>query len=195
MVLLVLICSKGELLDLLLVALNLALELVNQSLHALMVLLVLICSKGELLDGTLRFAEILANISISAAFSIQFGLQLSNTSLHLNHGLSSSLQCVDFCFISTGTCILALGLKKFLILLKSHGNILLTAQFICKAGSINHCSSSFVFRKSCLIGHLIKISPQLVKFCFKLPLSSINGLVDISQVSKCFICISKFLFS
>merc|ERR1719394_1546026 len=41
------------LLNLLLVGLDLALELVNQSLHALVVLLVLVTSEGQLLDGPL----------------------------------------------------------------------------------------------------------------------------------------------
>merc|ERR1712203_333186 len=47
------------LLNLLLVRLHLALQLVDQSLHPLVVLPVLITSKGQLLDGPLRLAKVL----------------------------------------------------------------------------------------------------------------------------------------
>merc|ERR1719341_2757044 len=123
--------------NLLLVALYFALKLINQSLHALMVLFIFITCESEFLNGALRLAKILANVTITTAFSIQFRLQLSNASFHLNHGLSSSLQSIDLCFISTGTSILALGLKNLFILLQVHGNFLLTTEFISKACSIN----------------------------------------------------------
>merc|ERR1719341_1452231 len=123
--------------NLLLVALYFALKLINQSLHALMVHFIFITCESEFLNGALRLAKILANVTITTAFSIQFRLQLSDASFHLNHGLSSSLQSIDLCFISTGTSILALGLKKLFILLQVHGNFLLTTEFISKACSIN----------------------------------------------------------
>merc|ERR1711997_176497 len=50
------------LLDLLLVRLDLGLELVNQSLHALMVLAVLIRRVSQLLDPALRLAQVLGGI-------------------------------------------------------------------------------------------------------------------------------------
>merc|ERR1719420_903341 len=53
------------LLNLLLVGLDLALELVNQSLHALVVLLVLVTSEGQLLDGSLSLAEVLQDVSVT----------------------------------------------------------------------------------------------------------------------------------
>merc|ERR1719474_1415313 len=79
-----------------------------------MVLLVLITSKCELLDGAFRLAEILADVSIASALSIQFRFQFSDASFHFDHGLPASLQCIDLSFISTGTSILALGFKKLL---------------------------------------------------------------------------------
>merc|ERR1740119_57670 len=51
------------LLDLLLVGLHLALQLVNQGLHPLVVLAILIGGKAQLLDGPLGFAEVLGHVS------------------------------------------------------------------------------------------------------------------------------------
>merc|ERR1719175_484532 len=84
--------------NLFLVALDLSLKLVNQGLHTLMILLVLIRSKSQLLNGAFRLAKILADISIASVFSIKLRFQLSNAGFHLNHGLASSLQCIDFSF-------------------------------------------------------------------------------------------------
>merc|ERR1712079_402940 len=66
------------LLNLLLVGLDLALELVNESLHALVVLLVLVPSEGQLLDGSLSLAEVFEDISVASAFSVKLRLQLTN---------------------------------------------------------------------------------------------------------------------
>merc|ERR1719281_1095795 len=82
------------LLDLLLVAPDLALQLVNEALHPLVVLLVLVTSEGELLDGPLSLAEVLHNIGVAPGLSIQLRLQLTDASLHLDHGLPAALQSV-----------------------------------------------------------------------------------------------------
>merc|ERR1719370_2013069 len=111
-----------------------------------MVLLVLITSKSvSSLDGAFRLAEILADVSIASALSIQFRFQFSDASFHFDHGLPASLQCIDLSFISTGTSILALGFKKLLVFLKIHCNILLTSEFISKTSSIHHCSGGLIF--------------------------------------------------
>merc|ERR1719317_584534 len=55
-------CNLFCLLNLLFVALDLALELVDQRLHTFMILLILITGKSELLDSALRFTEILADV-------------------------------------------------------------------------------------------------------------------------------------
>merc|ERR1719431_149968 len=58
------------LLQLLLVGLDLALEGVDQALHALMVLAILVTCKGQLLDAALRPAEVLLGVSGPPAFGI-----------------------------------------------------------------------------------------------------------------------------
>merc|ERR1712029_1104164 len=64
------------LLDLLLVGLHLALQLVDQSLHPLVVLAILIGGKGQLLDGPLGLAEVLGDVSVAPGLSVQLGLKL-----------------------------------------------------------------------------------------------------------------------
>ena len=59
------------LLNLLLVGLDLALELVNQSLHPLLVLLVLVDGVGKLLDTTLRLAQVFGSVSQTSVLSVQ----------------------------------------------------------------------------------------------------------------------------
>merc|ERR1712061_316162 len=85
-----------SLFNLLLVGLNLALELINQSLHALMVLAIFISSKGQLLDAPLRASQIFGSIGEASAFGIQLRLEFSDASFHLVHCLLSSLQCISF---------------------------------------------------------------------------------------------------
>merc|ERR1719190_36757 len=69
------------LLNLLLVGLDLALELVDQTLHPLVVLPVLVLGVGQLLDVTLGLAEVLLSISKTSVLSIKLRLQLTNASL------------------------------------------------------------------------------------------------------------------
>merc|ERR1719226_275855 len=151
-----------SLLNLLLVGLDLALELVNQSLHALVVLLVLVTSEGQLLDGPLSLAEVLQNVSVAPALGVKLRLELTDASLHLDHGLPASLESIDLSLVSTGTSVLALGLEQLLVLLKGHGQLLLASEFISKTSSINHRSSSLLFRQSGLVGHLIEVALELV---------------------------------
>merc|ERR1719288_18784 len=73
------------LLNLLLVGLDLALELVDQTLHPLVVLPVLVLGVGQLLDVTLGLAEVLLGISKTSVLSIKLRLQLTNASLHLSN--------------------------------------------------------------------------------------------------------------
>merc|ERR1711963_202175 len=126
------------LLDLLLVGLDLALELVDQGLHPLLVLLVLVNGVGQLLDVSLGLAEILLGISKASVLSIQLGLELTDASLHLGDGLLASLESGLFSFIKASLGILDLGLKELLVSLEHHGNILLSSELLSKSGSINH---------------------------------------------------------
>merc|ERR1719288_639866 len=180
-------------LDLLLIGLDLALELVNQSLHALVVLLVLVSSEGEFLDGSLSLAEVLQDISVASALSVEFGLQLTDASLHLDHGLPASLEGVDLGFVSTGAGVLALGLQQLLVLLEGHGQLLLASEFISKTSSINHSSGSLLLGQSGLVGHLIEVALELVVFRLQLPPGSSNGLVDVGEVSQVLVGVSQLL--
>merc|ERR1719422_2879270 len=181
------------LLNLLLVALDLTLELVNQSLHALVVLLVLVSSEGEFLDGSLSLAEVLQDISVASALSVKLGLQLTDAGLHLDHCLPSSLEGIDLGLVSTGTSVLALGLQQLLVLLEGHGQLLLASELISKTSSINHSSCSLLFRQSGLVGHLIEVALELVVFRLQLPPGSSNGLVDVGEVSQVLVCVSQLL--
>merc|ERR1719517_2645 len=106
------------LLDLLLVAPDLALQLVDQPLHALVVLLVLVTGKAQLLDGPLGLAEVLKDVSVAPALGVQLGLQLADAGLHLDHGLPAALEGVDLGLVSAGAGVLALGLQQLLVLLQ-----------------------------------------------------------------------------
>merc|ERR1719422_529314 len=182
-------------LDLLLIGLDLALELVNQSLHALVVLLVLVSSEGEFLDGSLSLAEVLQDVSVASALSVKLRLQLTDAGLHFNHGLPASLEGVDLSLVSTGAGVLALGLEQLLVLLKGHGQLLLASEFISKTSSINHSSGCLLLRQSGLVGHLIKITLELVVLRLQLPSGSSNGLVDIGEVSEVLVGVSQLLLS
>ena len=151
------------LLDLLLVGLDLALHLVNQSLHALVVLLVLVRSKRELLDGPLRLPEILLSIAQPAGLGIHLGLQLPDAGLHLVHGLLSALQSVHLGLVHSGLQVLDLGLHHLLVPFELGGEVLLGAELLGQPGSVNHGAASLLLGQSGLVSHLVKIS--LTKQC------------------------------
>merc|ERR1711973_151567 len=183
------------LLDLLLVGLHLALQLVDQSLHPLVVLAVLIGSEGELLDGPLGLAQVLGDISVAPVLSVKLRLKLADAGLHLDHGLPASLQGVDLSLIGAGGGILALGLQQLLVLLQVHGKLLLATELIGKTGSINHGASGLVLREPRLVGHLVKVSVELAKLTLKLPLGGADGLVDVGEVSQSLVGVSELLLS
>merc|ERR1719422_162057 len=182
-------------LNLLLIGLDLALELVNQSLHALVVLLVLVTSEGQLLDGPLSLAKVLQDISVASALSVKLRLQLTDAGLHLDHGLPASLEGVDLGLLSTGAGVLALGLQQLLVLLEGHGQLLLASELISKTSSINHSSGGLLLGQSGLVGHLIEVALELVVLRLQLPSGSSNGLVDIGEVSEVLVGVSQFLLS
>merc|ERR1719474_1191335 len=181
-------------LNLLLVRLDFALELVNKSLHTFMVLLVLISSKGQLLDLALSLAQVLGRVTKPPALSIKLGFKLSDSGLHLHHGLFASLKGIHLSLISTRLGILALSLKKLAVLLQVHGKVLLSTELISKSCSINHGSSSLLLRQLCFTAHFIQISINGAEFILKLPFCCSNSLVLVSQVSKSLIRVSKLLF-
>merc|ERR1719394_1650213 len=181
------------LLNLLLVGLDLALELVDESLHALVVLLILVTSEGQLLDGPLSLAEVLQDVSVASALSVKLRLQLTDAGLHLDHGLPASLEGIDLGLVSTGAGVLALGLQQLLVLLEGHSQLLLASEFISKTSSINHSPGSLLLGQSGLVGHLIEVALELVVLRLQLPSGSSNGLVDIGEVSKVLVGVSQLL--
>merc|ERR1719336_1848504 len=100
------------LLNLLLVGLDLALELVNQTLHALVVLPVLLLGVGQLLDLTLGLAEVLQAVSVTSVLSIKLRLELTDASVHPGHGLLSALEGVGLGLVHSGLHVLDLGLQQ-----------------------------------------------------------------------------------
>merc|ERR1719175_588210 len=134
------------LLNLLLVRLDLALELVNETLHPLMVLPVLVLLVSQLLDVSLGPTEVLLGVSAPPVLRIHLGLKLANPGFHLGHRLLASLQCVLLSFVASVLGVLHLGFQKLLVPLQGHGSLLLHAQLICKSSSINHGALSFLLR-------------------------------------------------
>merc|ERR1711935_1217388 len=172
------------LLNLLLVGLDLALELVNQSLHALMVLAVLISSECKLLDAPLRLAQVLVDISKASGLGIKLRFKLTDPGLHLDHGLPASLEGRHLSVIGAGGGVLALGLKKLLVLLQVHGELLLTAELIGQTGSIPHGAGSLFLGQTSLVSHLVQVTIELVELSLQLPLGSRDGLVDVAEVGE-----------
>merc|ERR1719239_683813 len=117
-------------LNLLLVGLDLALQLVNETLHALMVLPVLILLVGQFLDLALRLPHTLLCISHPPVLSIKLRFKLPDSGVHLAHGLLSSLEGVLLSIIKSGLKVLDLGFKKLAVTLKTHSTFLLATKLI-----------------------------------------------------------------
>merc|ERR1719433_2369752 len=152
-----------------------------------------VSSEGQLLNGPLSFAEVLEDIGVASALSVKLRLQLTDAGLHLDHGLSATLEGIDLGLVSTGSSVLALGLEKLLVLLKGHGKLLLASEFISKTSSINHGSGALLLGQSGLIGHLIQVALELVVFRLQLPAGSGNGLVDVGEVSEVLVSVGQLL--
>merc|ERR1719175_561828 len=188
--------KRGDLLgllDLLLVRLDLALELVNETLHPLVVLPVLVLLVSQLLDVSLGPTEGLLGVSAPPVLRIHLGLKLANSGFHLGHSLLASLQCVLLSFVASVLGVLHLGFQKLLVPLQGHGSLLLHAQLICKAGSINHGALSFLLRKMSLSGHLVQVLAHGSHLLLALHLGPADRLVGASLVAQALICVCKFL--
>merc|ERR1719195_2126824 len=181
------------LLDLLLVALDLALQLVDQPLHALVVLLVLVTGEGKLLDGPLGLAEVLKDVGVAPALGIQLGLQLADAGLHLDHGLPAALEGVDLGLVSTGAGVLALGLQQLLVLLQRHGQLLLAVELVSQAGGVHHGAGGLLLGHPRLVGHLVQVAPQLVVLGLQLPPGGGDGLVDVAEVGHVLVGVGELL--
>merc|ERR1719195_707452 len=181
------------LLDLLLVALDLALQLVDEPLHALVVLLVLVPGEGQFLDGPLGLAEVLQDVGVAPALGVQLGLQLADAGLHLDHGLPAALQGVDLGLVSARAGVLALGLQQLLVLLQRHGQLLLAAELVSQAGGVHHSSGGLLLGHPRLVGHLVQVALQLVVLGLQLPPGGGDGLVDVAQVRHVLVSVGQLL--
>merc|ERR1719511_103544 len=184
-----------SLLNLLLVRLDLGLQLVNESLHALMILPVFIRCISHLLDASLRLAKVLLAISHPAGLSINFRFKLTDPGLHLVHGLLSSLKSIGLSIIQSGLHVLDLALKQLTIPLKALSQLLLIPKLISQTGSINHGFLGFLLRETSLRNHLIQITMKSLHLRLQLPLGSSNGLVLASLVRQLLIGVRELLFS
>merc|ERR1711962_1853152 len=181
------------LLNLLLVGLDLALQLVDEGLHALVVLLVLVGGEGQLLDLALRLAQVLGGVAVAPGLGVQLGLQLADAGLHLDHGLLAALEGIDLGLVGAGLGILALGLQQLAVLLQAHGNVLLGAELIGQAGGVNHGAGRLLLRELGLVGHLVEVSVEGVGLVLQLPLGGGNGLVLVGEVSQGLVGVAQLL--
>merc|ERR1719175_8537 len=181
------------LLDLLLVGLDLALELVDEGLHALVVLLVLVGGEGQLLDLALRLAQVLGGVAVAPGLGVQLGLQLADASLHLDHGLLAALEGVDLGLVGAGLGVLALGLQQLAVLLQGHGHVLLGAELIGQAGGVDHGAGSLLLGQLGLVGHLVEVGVEGVGLVLQLPLGGGHGLVLVGQIGQGLVGVAQLL--
>merc|ERR1719412_852306 len=183
------------LLDLLLVRLDLALKLVNESLHPLVVLPVLVLLVGQLLDVPLGLAQVLLGVSAPTVLSIHLGLELADAGLHLGHGLLAALQGVLFSLINPVLGVLHLGFQKFLVPLKGHRKLLLLPEFISQPGGINHGTLGLVLGHASLGDHLVQVVAHGAHLLLALHLGTADRLVGASLIAKRLISVGKLLLN
>merc|ERR1719464_1327938 len=181
------------LLNLLLVGLDLALELVNQTLHALVVLPVLLLAVSQLLDLPLGFAEVLLAVSIAPGLSIHLRLELSDAGVHPGHGLLASLEGVGLGLVHSGLGVLDLGLEELPLPLEGLGELLLRPELISQAGGVNHGALGLLLRQGSLSSHLVTVSLQGLDLRLELHLGSLDGLVGAGLVGQRLVSVLKLL--
>merc|ERR1719346_208874 len=172
------------LLDLLLVRLDLALQLVNQTLHALVILPVLLLGVGQLLDLPLGLAEVLLAVSVAPVLGVQLGLELADAGVHPGHGLLAALEGVGLGLVHSGLHVLDLGLQQPLLPLQGLGELLLGSQLVSEAGGVNHGALGLLLRQGSLTGHLVTVSLQGLDLGLQLHLGSLDGLVGAGLVGQ-----------
>merc|ERR1719414_953756 len=130
-----------SLLNLLLVGLDLLLKLAGQFRHAVFISLEL-----KFLDMALSLLEGLVCFSSLGLDGSKFNLKLTNASLKLSHGITSTLGS-NFIGLSQPQLNLSnLGLKSTLSFALRRSMILFSSEFISKTGSINHGPLSLLLR-------------------------------------------------
>merc|ERR1719346_68183 len=181
------------LLDLLLVRLDLALQLVNQPLHALVVLPVLLLGVGQLLDLPLGLAEVLLAVSVAPVLGVQLGLELADAGVHPGHGLLAALEGVGLGLVHSGLHVLDLGLQQPLLPLQGLGELLLGPQLVSEAGGVNHGALGLLLREGSLTGHLVTVCLQGLDLGLQLHLGSLDGLVGAGLVGQGLIGVLQLL--
>merc|ERR1711971_109059 len=181
------------LLNLLLVGLDLALELVNQSLHALIVLPVLVLGVGQLLDAPLRLAEVLLSVSKASVLCVQLGLQLPDAGLHLGQRLLASLEGGLLSLVQPVLGVLDLGLEQLLVPLEHHGGLLLSSELVSEPGGVNHGVLGLVIRHLGLCSHLIQIMAHGIELLLALALGTLDGLVGAGLVRQSLVGVLQLL--
>merc|ERR1719389_1581246 len=182
-----------SLLDLLLVALDLALQLVDQTLHPLVVLPVLLLGVGQLLDLALRLAEVLQAVSVAPVFGVHLRLELPDASVHPGHGLLAALQGVGLGLVHSGLHVLDLGLQQPLLPLKGLGHLLLGSQLVSQAGGIDHGSLGLLLGQGGLAGHLVTVGLQGLHLGLQLHLGALDGLVGAGGVGQRLVGVGQLL--
>merc|ERR1719418_71581 len=127
-----------SLLDLLLVGLDLALQLAGQLGHAVLVLLVLALGEGQLLGLALSPLEGLGGLTSAALGGGQLSLQLADLALQLGHGGLASLQSSVLSIGQTSLQFSQCIRQRVLASSKCGHMLLLRAELISQAGSVNH---------------------------------------------------------
>merc|ERR1719195_648767 len=181
------------LLNLLLVGLDLALQLVNQSLHALVVLPVLLLGVGQLLDLPLGLAEVLLAVSVAPVLGVQLGLELADAGVHPGHGLLAALEGVGLGLVHSGLHVLDLGLQQPLLPLQGLSELLLGPQLVSEAGGVNHGALGLLLGQAGLASHLVTVGLQGLGLGLQLHLGSLDGLVGAGLVGEGLVGVLKLL--
>merc|ERR1719461_365193 len=142
-------------LNLLLVALHLVLQFVNQLLHTFLVLLVLILGEGQLLDTSLSSSVGLLSVNKTSLFIIKLTFKILNLLLKSGDNLLASLDCQLLSLVQLGLHVLHLVVQDTSASLCHLSILLLSSEFISKSGSINHSLLGFLLRNSRLCQHFL----------------------------------------
>merc|ERR1711963_887651 len=184
-----------SLFNLLLVGLDLSLQLGSKITHPFLVLSVLFIAELHLLDLALRLLGQLGILRSSGLASTELNLKLSDLSLKLGHGSTSSTLGSISGFSKPVLNLTKLSLKGSLGISLSSNMILFSSQFISKTGSINHCLLGLLLAALGLMKHVINLSLHGVHIALKAALLSsclgVNGAHVINSNS----CLNKLSLS
>merc|ERR1719400_917791 len=166
------------LLDLLLVSLDLHLKLAGELGHAILVLLVLGLGEVKLLGFALGSLVSLGGLPSAGLSGGQLGLQLADLALHLGHGGLASLQS-GVLRVSRAALQLSQSVGQRVLASGEGGDVLLlSAELVSKASSVNHRLLSLVLGILGSNQHTVNLSLQGVDAGLKLALRGHVATVD-----------------